>query len=267
MGGLKSKPMQSVRWGEVEPPPVFRKLYRPLGAIVVTFADLEFQVTDALTTMLETSWKEGAAVEDLMQNFSLRIELFYFLAMSLTGPKSSLINGTKTVLKTAPELQKLAGEIYSALQQANSDRNNLLHGAWTGLAPGGGYSKDRAKAKEGKLTEIPVRNITVKLLKEEARFIVSVNMRVADWSARFRRREAPHLWPKPLPEKYRLRSPLGQLIRRHRNEARRIGFSHPGVTSWPPVAILGRHSWFQFCQPRWVGKWPGRSSGVGLPLN
>jgi hypothetical protein len=231
MGWIKNKQLPPVGWGEVTPPAIFNRLYQPLGKIVVTFADLEEQVTAALTTMLKTSWREGAAMESLMQNFSMRIELFYFLAMNLTQAQNQLAilarsEGAKAMKERQRQrameaLQASAQAIFKDLKQANSDRNNLLHGAWTGVEKDwSAYSKHRVQAQDGKLIEIPVKGITVELLREEARFIISLNMRVADWTARFRRRDLPHLWPRPLPDRYLLRSPLGRLIQAHRNAAK-----------------------------------------------
>jgi hypothetical protein len=78
-------------------------------------------------------------------------------------------------------------------------------------------------ARGGKLTEIPIRGISLKLLKEEADYMISVNMRLFDWTARVRRLDRPDLWPAPLPGKYLLRSPLVKLLQA--NKAARKHFS------------------------------------------
>ena len=156
-----------------------------------------------------------------MQNFSLRIELFYFLALRATQqifmrPGQGILNSEVRVNEV---LRKSAEAIYGALKQANSDRNNLLHGAWTGLSPTDfTYSKTRLKTGEGKLTEIPLHGISIQLLKDEADYIVSVNMRLTDWTARVGRIDRPDLWPAPLPDKYLLHSPLGSHIQRNRDQ-------------------------------------------------
>jgi hypothetical protein len=221
---IKNEPLPPVKRGEVEPPRVFRKLYRPLGAIVVTFADLEDQLTRTLYILLGSSWREGAALEWLMQSANNRIELFYFLAMRATE-LDRLANTSKreeAIIHGAQTLRESAETIYGEMQQANSDRNNLLHGAWTGLSVDGlsTYSKDRLKIDKGKLSEIPMRGISLQLLKEEADYIISVNMRLTDWTARLQRLNQPHLWPAPLPDKFALRSPLGRLLHANRNAAR-----------------------------------------------
>jgi hypothetical protein len=220
---IKNTPIPPVKRAEIEPPSIFRKLYRPLGAIAVTFADLEAQVTHTLNALLGTSRREGNALESLMQSFSLRIELFYFLALRatqqiFTRPGQGILNSE---IRTNEELRKSAEAIYGSLKQANSDRNNLLHGAWTGLSPEDlTYSKTRLKTGDGKLTEIPLHGISIQLLKEEADFIISVNMRLADWTARIRRIDRPDLWPPPLLDKYLLHSPLHSLIRENKKRAR-----------------------------------------------
>lgn len=224
MASSKRKSLPAVARREIEPPKAFRKLYRPLGEIALIFADLEAQVTLAIMQILGTSWREAIAMEWLMQNFSMRIELFYFLARgaSTWDENNVALSGDEIRAKNAMALLlKKSEEIYTDLKQANADRNNLLHGAWTGVsASDGSFSKDRLSASDGKLTEIPIKGITTALLKDEAKFIVALNYRLTDWSMRYRRRNLPHLWPSPLPDKYRLRSPLGALIRAHKKQVR-----------------------------------------------
>ena len=221
MAWIKNEPIPPVRRAEVEPPAIFRKLYRPIGEIALTFADLEAQVTRTLNLLLETSWREGAALEWFMQNFSQRIELLYFLAIRPIErfPTTDLTTAQQRRQSAHAELRKSAEAIYSALQQANADRNNLLHGAWTGLSPTDGtYSKDRLQAARGRLKEIPMRGISALLLKEEADFIISVHMRLTDWTARRRRWDRPDLWPAPLLSKYLVQSPLARLLEANRKQ-------------------------------------------------
>lgn len=107
----------------VEPDPIFRKLYRPLGAIAFTFADLEADLTRTINALLGTSWREGAAMEWLMQNVSNRIELFYFLAVQITAPPSQdatpLLGPRDSKWdEGAKALRALVEAIYGELQQA-----------------------------------------------------------------------------------------------------------------------------------------------------
>jgi hypothetical protein len=223
MAWIKNEPIPPVRRAEVEPEAIFRKLYRPLGEIAVTFADMEAQVTRTLNVLLETSWREGAALEWFMQSFNRRIELFYFLASRPIEwfPTGNLTAAQQQRQAAHNQIRSAANTLYDLLRQANGDRNNLLHGAWTGLSPSdGSYSKDRLRAEAGKLSEIPVRGITLDILKQEADFIISVNMRLTDWTARYRRRDRPDLWPAPLPQRYLLHSPITSLIQAHRKRSR-----------------------------------------------
>jgi len=226
---IRNTPIPPVTRKQIEPDPVFRKLYRPLGAVAFVFADLEAELTRTIATLLGTTWREGAALEWLMQNANSRIELFYFLAMQATAP---IVHGALTAALSSPRnlqrdqaagtLAMSAEAIYKELQQSNADRNNLLHGSWTGLSQSdNSYSKNRLQAAAGVLKPLPVRGITVQLLNEETDYIISIHMRLADWSARLRRLDRPDLWPVALPGRFQLRSPLGKLIRENRKQAQR----------------------------------------------
>jgi len=224
MAWIKNEPIPPVRQAEIEPHAIFRKLYRPLGAVSITFADLEAHLTIALNLLLGTSWREGAALEWLMQNLNNRIELFYFLAIRATRVPRLGATPSARELAQAEAIRTLrasAEAIRKELTQVNSDRNNLLHGAWTGLSPDGLYAKDRLQATGGRLVEIPVRGISVQLLNEQADYFISISMRLADWTARFRRIDRPDLWPAPLHERYLRRSPLGRLLRDQKAATRR----------------------------------------------
>jgi hypothetical protein len=219
MARARNEPIRPVRRAEVEPDPIFRKLYRPLGEIAFVFADLEAQLTRTITALLGTSHYEGEAIEWLMQNANSRIEFFYFLAIQATRPLPITTDPKRE--DAAARLRKHAETVYKEMGQANSDRNNLLHGSWTGLSPSDmSYSKDRSQAANGELKEIPIRGISLRLLKDEADYIISVNMRLTDWLSRFRKIDRSDLWPEPLSDKYLLRSPLGRLIQENRKQAR-----------------------------------------------
>jgi hypothetical protein len=127
-----------------------------------------------------------------MKSVVNRIELFYFLAMQATEPlPEPLPSPTPEQLRrdeAAKTLRDSTAAIVGQLRQANDDRNNLLHGPWTGLSVDElTYSKDRIMARDGKLKRIPLEGISVRLLKQELDYIISVNMRLADWVARFSR--------------------------------------------------------------------------------
>jgi len=215
---IKNKPLKPIKWQDIEPPPYFRKLYRPLGAIALTFSDLEAQLTKTLDTLLGTYFSHGVALEWLMQNTSLRIELFYFLALRSTRNET---------------LRKDAENIYNVLKQANADRNNLLHGLWADFSSDdGSFIKTRLKAEGGGFNVIPLHHISLTLLRDEAKYIISVNLRLADWTQRFKAEKRPDRWPPPLPEKYRLHSPLASQLRENKLKGRGL----PPLTS----RVLGR---------------------------
>ena len=222
MAWIKNEPIPQIDIVDVAPSPVFEDLYRPLGLIVVAFADLEAQLTLALNRLLAITRGEGAALEWFMQNMSLRIELFYFLTVRPIERFPPSPNISQMARQASHhQLRKDAKLIYEALKQANSDRNNLLHGVWTGASTTDiytEYKKYRWQAQGGKLSRIPMYDITIKLIEDEANFIISINMRLQDWLARHRRWDRPDLWPSPLPDKLLLHSPLARLLRANRKQ-------------------------------------------------
>lgn len=215
-GWIKNTPIPPVTWDQVSPDVAFRKLYAPLGEIVVVFADLEESLTDALRVLMGASWRGSLAVEGLMQNVTSRIELFYFLAMQATNPSETDRPNSKAgqqIQDGAAQLRIGANGLYGSLQQANSDRNNLLHGAWHGISPDGeSYAKNRFLVRSGEFKPIRLVDVSITLLTAEVAYMISVNLRLTDWTARLRRLHLPHLWPAPLPDKYRLHSPLQALL-------------------------------------------------------
>jgi len=201
------------------PPRPFKKLYRPLGYLVVTFADLEQMLGYALTELLHRPYREIVALESIVQSTASRIQWFHFLTAEATRKMAKDIPTNKSFYDS---MQKRADKIYDDLFQANSDRNNLLHNSWNiiGVTTERSYGKDRFIVGKGALVEIPLRGITVKLLNDEARFFISMRLRVWDWILQFRHWHEPELWPAPLPRKYLLRSPLDSLIQANRQKAR-----------------------------------------------
>ena len=207
-----------VKWSDGFPPPGFRKLYRPLGLIVVTFADLEQMLTVTLAELLGRPYTEAMALEWLMQSLTNRIQLFYFLATETT---QELARSKPEHSDSFVAMRESAKAIYEALLQANSDRNNLLHSPWTGIGTSAerSFSKERYAAEGGKLTEIPVRGITVSFLEKEAKYLASIKLRLSDWRQRMVYRDNPQDWPAPLPGRYLLPSPLKSLLRVNKGKA------------------------------------------------
>ena len=218
MAKRRKRAYRRANWGLAAPPRPYRKLYRPLGYLVVTFADLEQMLGYALTELLHRPYREIVALESIVQSTTSRIQFFYFLATEATR-KMAKDNPTHKSIYEG--MEKCADKIYEDLLQANSDRNNLLHNSWSGIGVGveRSYSKDRFSTGKGELIEIPLRGITLKLLDDEAKFFISMRLRLWDWVQRLRHSQHPELWPAPLPRKYLLRSPLQSLIQANRRKA------------------------------------------------
>jgi hypothetical protein len=211
------------RWREGFPSPAFGKLYRPLGLVAVTFADMEQMLTMSLSELLHRPYEEAMAIEWLMQSLTNRIQLFYFLATETTQKLVKANEDNKATKAAYESLGDAASDIYEALMQAQTDRNNLMHSAWTGIGVSKerSYSKDRYSAGGGKLTEIPISGVTPTILAAEAKYFVSLHMRLWDWTMRATRGSGPGDWPAPLHKRYFLRSPLHSLIEANRNKARK----------------------------------------------
>lgn len=214
----RKRSYRRANWSLAAPPRPFKKLYRPLGHLVVTFADLEQMLGYALTELLHRPYREIVALESIVQSTTSRIQFFYFLATEATRKMAEDMPANKAIYE---DMEKCADNIYEDLFQANSDRNNLLHSSWSGIGvtPERSFSKDRFTAGKGELIEIPLRGITVRLLNDEAKFFISMRLRVWDWIQRLRHWQHPELWPAPLPRKYLLRSSLQNLIQANRQKA------------------------------------------------
>jgi hypothetical protein len=211
------------KWSEGYPAPAFGKLYRPLGLAAVTFADLEQMLTMALAELLHRPFEEAMAIEWLMQSLTNRIQLFYFLANEATRKLIEKHAANKKRKAAYESLGNAASDIYGALMQAQTDRNNLMHSPWSGIGTSGerSYSKYRWAANAGKLTEIPIRGVTPTILAAQAKYFVSLQIRLWDWTMRVTRGSGPDDWPAPLHKRYFLHSPLHSLILANKNKAQK----------------------------------------------
>jgi hypothetical protein len=184
----------------------FSRLREPLGALVLEFSNVESEVTGLIDALLGIEHTAGVALEWMMQNFSLRIELFYFLA----SQKSCDIE-TKT----------MADELYTALKQANADRNDLIHGQWNGYSPiDDTYSKVRLKVQNGKMTSIPVHGISLYVLAEEVQYIFKIGFVLATFRSRLLHPESLNRFPSPF--KLPPRSPLHELFNSNKKKLGKI---------------------------------------------
>jgi hypothetical protein len=202
---------RNITWRAASPPSAYSRLYKPLGYIVVTFADMEQMLTFAIAEHLPKSGAAALALEWLMQNLNNRIQLFYFLAQEWI---SESVKNDPEHKSDFESLRPILQGIFESLGQANSDRNNLLHSPWSGMGIGKlrTYSKERHKAEGGILSEIPLKGITPNLLAEQAKYFISIRIRLWDWLLRVNYDRGPEHWPEPLPDKYFLPSPLQNLI-------------------------------------------------------
>lgn len=214
----RSKKAAPITWVTAKIPSPFRKLHEPLGAVVVGFNELENILTHVTGELLHVSYTEAVALETLIQSPQTRIQLYLFLAKSMIRSQKEK---KPTHASKYDGLEKAAGDIFSLLQQANTDRNNLLHGAWSGIGVGRvrTFSKDRYTARDGKLNNILVEGISVALLRAEIKYLASIRVRLLDWYARAVFCETPNSWPAPLPSKYQLPSPLGRHLEENKRAA------------------------------------------------
>jgi hypothetical protein len=178
---------------------VFRPLSCPLGEFIIEFAKLESKVTLALNALMKIDYREGIVVENKLRNFGDRIKKLDSLAAAHCKADN---------LKTA------ARELFFALEKANDDRNNLIHGAWNGYSPSTQtFSKVRVWAdKDGNLHDTPVHGVTLEILNAEIAYLKQIQGVLADWYYRFIRQETDEALPPPLTIKLPDQSPLGALI-------------------------------------------------------
>lgn len=189
-----------------DPHLTYYQLHTPLGALVMEFAELESEVTNAINLLLRLSYPEGAALESVMQNFAMRIELFHAVA---------------TMHTKHPDLLREVKRISTGLHEANSNRNNFIHNEWTTAAlTGKTFGKVRHKAGGGRLRKVPnLEDVSIVTIWNAIDHVFSVCQRLKRWQECFRIRN-PARWPHPLPD-HPLRSP-----RRSAEEAQRRSNDH-----------------------------------------
>jgi hypothetical protein len=172
-----------------------RDLREPLGELALHFAGLEDQVTMTINALLRLSYEEGVILETVMRDFGSRVRLF----QALIG-----LN-----VKDA-ELSKLGLRVASLINQANSDRNNLLHDAWNSYSPeSGALHKIRFTFNEkGEIAQLPLYHLSRTVIQRSVKFIERAGLIVADWRMRFNERDLRRASPAPLPDKWYEGSPL-----------------------------------------------------------
>jgi hypothetical protein len=188
---------------------LLRELRIPLGELAMEFARLEDTTTMAINTLMRLETVEGWILETIMRDFSSRVRLF-----------AGLVN-----LHVKDEkLRKLGNRVASLMRQANSDRNNLLHDAWSNYSPDhDALSKIRyAVADDGALAQLPLYNISIELVQETTNFILRTGLATEDWRTRFNHAnhfgDRPELLHSPLPDKFYEGSPLHNHMKRQKKK-------------------------------------------------
>jgi hypothetical protein len=126
--------------------------YAPIGKLAVDFAQMEKTLNWAVWVLLQCTEGQWRAIIDQIQSIQNRIFLFQTLVRLKT--KDPLLRDELTT-------------IISALETANTRRNNILHGAWGGMSlPENRMHKFSYKAK-GKLTR-KLRGYTVSEITQYA---------------------------------------------------------------------------------------------------
>jgi hypothetical protein len=183
-----------------------RDVKEPLGELVMQFANLEDATTAAINSLIRLRPREGWVLEALMQNFSARIDLFSALVELNCSDK---------------ELKNIALKLASRMREANSDRNNLIHDAWTIYFPDSDtLGKVRYKVENGKLRQLAiVHEVRPKDVKDTADFVERITLALNHWRWCFQQKDRPESWPAPLPEKFYAGSPLHSRARNRRTKA------------------------------------------------
>ncbi len=161
----------------------FSVLNEPLGAVAIAFAELEAQLTATINALLNLEYKDGVALEDLMQSFASRRKLFCSLA-ALKSPD---------LLKK--EVEKKGG-LGSRLLECNNFRNDLIHGNWTTWYEDGSFGKVRYRADVGGLHPIQsLYKMKIEDIWEAHKAIFKCSLAVATWRHVFNHRDQPQFWP------------------------------------------------------------------------
>ena len=161
----------------------FSILNEPLGAVVVAFSELEAQLTMAINALLNLDFRDGIALEDLMQSFAARRKLFSALA------------ALKTTDPLKKEVEKKGG-LNSRLLECNNYRNDLVHGPWTTIYADGSFGKVRYRADVGGLHPIQsLYTVKVEDIWKAHQEIFACGLEISTWRHVFNHRDRPELWP------------------------------------------------------------------------
>ena len=162
----------------------FSPLNEPLGAMAITFSELEDKLTMAINALLKIDHSpDGIILEDLMQSFSGRRKLF----SSLVAIKTKGIVREKVLKK---------GGLDSQLMQCNDYRNNFLHGRWTGWRSDGSFIKVRYHADRNGLNVVEsTLRVEVSNIWEAQAKVFDTALELSTWYSVFNSPDRPDLWP------------------------------------------------------------------------
>jgi hypothetical protein len=167
----------------------FSPLNEPLGALAITFSELEAKLTMTINALLNIDYRDGLILEDLMQSLGARRKL----SCSLVALK------TEGLLRT--EVEKKGG-LGSSLMTCNNYRNDFLHGTWTALYPDGAFGKIRYRADVGGLHMIQSTiKVTVSDIWKAHAAVFRCTLELETWRFVLNHRENPTLWPPSWREK------------------------------------------------------------------
>lgn len=160
----------------------FNALCLPIGALILAFNQLELKLTMTIDALMGMTPPEGWALEALMINFSIRIQLFHTLALMHTRDK---------------ELRAAVPGIISRLNASNTKRNDFVHGTWTAVLendvnPGTQiYTKIKHRAEAGLKQIGRLYRVSVDDVWEAHKYIFATTTDVEKWRSTFSRSHYP----------------------------------------------------------------------------
>jgi hypothetical protein len=158
----------------------FRKLYKPIGAIVMAFSRLESTLTMTIDALSGLTPAEGRVYEALMISFTVRVKLFNTLAMMHTKQK---------------ELREDIKGLVFRLKQSNEKRNSLIHGELTGISSKGEFGKVKYRAgKELKQID-SLHKVAIDDMWEAHNYILATAFEIAKWRSKFNRAHCTYFPP------------------------------------------------------------------------
>ena len=120
--------------------PFIDKLSEPIGYLVILFAHLERQLDWSIGWLLRLNEDERAALIARVQSFVHRVYLFDSVA---------------TLQVNSTPLKSELAEIIKGMLDANTERNNIIHGPWEIYFPASETARKRRTKGKGKISTKP----------------------------------------------------------------------------------------------------------------